>query len=41
MTSQFAAIPAEFDAYLYGVGSLVSGAVLGLIVYGWSVWAYL
>ena len=41
VTTQLGAMPAEFDAYLYGVGSLVCGAVLGLVVYGWSVWSFL
>ena len=34
-------MPAKFDAYLYGIGSLMSGAVLGIIIYGWSVWSFL
>ena len=33
------AVPEQLHAYTYGAGSLAGGALLGVVVYGWAVWA--
>lgn len=39
--TQFNALPAKFNAYIYILVTIGTGAILGIVIYGWSVWAYL
>ncbi|KAK9828861.1 hypothetical protein WJX72_002442 [[Myrmecia] bisecta] len=33
------AVPESIHGYVYAIGTIITGALLGVILYGWSMWA--